>query len=75
VIVDPTGVGDAFRGGFLRGYQLGLSLKVCAEMGSLAAVYCLENKGPQAQHYTIHEFIDRYHQYFDDQGALDALMK
>ena len=75
VIIDPTGVGDAFRGGFLRGYQLGLNLKVCAEIGSLAAVYCLENKGPQAHHYTIREFIDRYHLYFDDQGALDALMK
>ena len=74
VIIDPTGVGDAFRGGFLVGYQLGLSWKVCAEMGSLAAVYCLEAKGPQAHQYTVAEFVERYRQFFDDQGALDALM-
>ena len=75
VINDPTGVGDAFRGGFLVGYQLGLSWNVCAEMGSLAAVYCLEAKGPQAHQYMVAEFVERYRQFFDDQGALDALMK
>lgn len=74
-IVDPTGVGDAFRGGFLRGYQLGLDWKLCIEMGNLAAVYCLENKGPQGHCYTREEFIQRFRQYFDDQGVLDALMK
>lgn len=74
-IVDPTGVGDAFRGGFLRGYQLGLDWKICCQMGSLAAVYCLESNGPQGHYYTRSEFIQRFRQYFDDQGALDALMK
>lgn len=74
-IVDPTGVGDAFRGGFLRGYELGLSWKTCGQMGSLAAAYCLENRGPQEHHYTIEEFIARYRQQFDDQGELDALIQ
>lgn len=74
-IVDPTGVGDAFRGGFLRGYQLGLDWKVCGQMGSLAAVFCLENNGPQGYHFTRDEFVMRYRQFFDDQGALDALTK
>lgn len=74
-IIDPTGVGDAFRGGFLRGYQLGLDWKICSEMGSLAAVYCLESNGPQGQSYTRSEFIQRFRQYFDDQGKLDVLMK
>jgi len=74
-IVDPTGVGDAFRGGFLRGYQLKLDWKICSEMGSLSAVYCLEHNGPQGHSYTRNEFVQRYRQYFDDQGALDALLK
>ncbi|MHB1118855.1 MAG: carbohydrate kinase family protein [Bellilinea sp.] len=74
-IVDPTGVGDAFRGGFLRGYQLGLDWKICCQIGSLAAVYCLENNGPQGQSYTRSEFVKRFRQHFDDQGLLDALMK
>lgn len=73
-IVDPTGVGDAFRGGFLRGYQLGLSWKLCSQIGSLAAVYCLENNGPQGHTYTRNEFVQRFRQHFDDQGLLDALM-
>ena len=74
-IVDPTGVGDAFRGGFLRGYHLGLDLQTCGQMGSLAATYVLEQKGTQNHHYTIPEFIKRYRENFDDHGVLDILSK
>src|SRR5262245_40754056 len=34
-IEDPTGVGDAFRGGFMKGLSMGASHKVCAQMGSV----------------------------------------
>ena len=51
-IVDPTGVGDAFRGGFLAGYGHGWDWTLCGEVGSLAAVYCLECRGPQS--HTLH---------------------
>jgi adenosine kinase len=74
-IVDPTGVGDAFRGGFLRGYRLGLDLQTCGQMGSLAATYVLEQKGTQNHHYSIVEFIKRYREHFDDHGVLDILSK
>jgi adenosine kinase len=74
-IVDPTGVGDAFRGGFLAGYAHGFGWKLCGEIGSLAAVYCLEQRGPQAHHYTRQEFIQRFREHFDDAGKLDALLK
>ncbi len=74
-IADPTGVGDAFRGGFLRGYGLGLELQVCGYMGALAAAYCLEQSGPQGHHYTPQEFITRFRTVFDDQGKLGALVK
>ncbi len=50
-IVDPTGVGDAFRGGFLVAYSHGLDWTLCGEVGSLAAVYCLECRGPQSHSY------------------------
>lgn len=73
-IVDPTGVGDAFRGGFLAGYSRGWNLKLCAEMGALAATYCLENQGPQAHHYTPEAFTERFRQQFDDGGKLDELV-
>src|ERR1700712_5673381 len=46
-IVDPTGVGDAFRGGLLKGIALGLSYQVSAQLGSVAAAYALEHLGGQ----------------------------
>ena len=73
-IVDPTGVGDAFRGGFLTGYSRGFDWKLCGEIGSLAAVYCLEQRGPQSHSYTREEFINRFRHHFDDSGKLDALL-
>jgi adenosine kinase len=74
-IVDPTGVGDAFRGGFLAGYSHGFDWKLCGEIGSLAAVYCLEKRGTQSHAYTREEFVARFHKHFDDAGKLDALLK
>ncbi len=74
-IVDPTGVGDAFRGGFLAGYSRGFDWKLCGEIGSLAAVYCLENVGPQSHAYTRREFVERFRKHFDDNGKLDVLLK
>ena len=73
-IADPTGVGDAFRGGFLRGYMVGLDWPTCGGMGALAATYVLEQRGTQNHHYTPAEFVARYRQHFDDQGVLDALL-
>jgi len=72
---DPTGVGDAFRGGFLRGKMLGLDWQTCGQMGSLAATYCLEKRGTQNHRYTRVEFVQRYRKHFEDQGALDALIE
>ena len=74
-IADPTGVGDAFRGGFLRGIRLGLGFQIAGEIGALAATYCLEQRGTQNHCYTRHEFVERFRRHFDDQGALDALLK
>jgi len=74
-IVDPTGVGDAFRGGFLRGYQLGLDLQTCGQMGALAATFCLEQRGTQSHSYTPAEFVARYRTCFHDGGAMDVLLR
>lgn len=74
-IADPTGVGDAFRGGFLAGYSRGWDLETCGRMGALAATYCLEQHGPQGHHYTPAEFITRSRQHYDDGGVLDELVE
>ena len=73
-IVDPTGVGDAFRGGFLAGYAHGWDWLLCGQVGSLAAVYCLEQKGPQNYSYTRAEFVKRFREHFDDKDRLNELL-
>jgi adenosine kinase len=46
-LVDPTGVGDGFRAGFLAGVDGDLSLERAAQLGALIAVLVLETDGPQ----------------------------
>ncbi len=74
-IVDPTGVGDAYRGGFLTGYSHGFDAQLCGQMGTLAATFCLECEGTQGHCYTPAEFITRFRTHFDDHGQLDKLLK
>jgi adenosine kinase len=63
-IVDPTGVGDAYRGGFMKGMALDLPYEVCARLGSVAATYALEHMGGLSHAYTWDEFKRRYQQHF-----------
>ena len=74
-IIDPTGVGDAFRGGFLTGMSYDLDLDLCGKIGALAAAYCLETDGPQSHYYSREEFIKRFRENFDDGGELDKLLE
>jgi adenosine kinase len=63
-IVDPTGVGDAYRGGLLKGLAAGANLKIAARLGSVAATYALEHLGGQSHAYTWAEFRARYEKHF-----------
>jgi adenosine kinase len=63
-VIDPTGVGDAFRGGLMRGISLGLSYEESARMGSVAATYALEHMGGLSHAYTWDEFKARYQEHF-----------
>jgi adenosine kinase len=73
-IADPTGAGDAYRAGLMRGMQLGLPWEVSGRMGALASTYVLESVGPQGHGYSPAEFVARYREHFDDDGALDTLL-
>ena len=63
-IVDPTGVGDAFRGGLMKGLARGASYQVSAQLGSVAATYALEHLGGLSHAYTMDEFTSRYEEHF-----------
>lgn len=69
-VSDPTGAGDAFRGGFIAGLLRGLDLQTCGQMGSLAAVYTVEKYGTITHGYTKPEFIKRYQDNFDHRLVL-----
>ncbi len=71
--VDPTGVGDAFRAGLVRGMRLGLSWEAAGRMGSVAAVFGLEAPGPQPPRYTVGDFIERYERNFGQEPGLEGL--
>ncbi|MCS7060782.1 MAG: carbohydrate kinase family protein [Anaerolineae bacterium] len=65
-IVDPTGVGDAYRAGLLKGLAVGADWETCGRLGSVAATYALECVGGQSHHFTWHEFKARYEENFGE---------
>ncbi len=68
--VDPTGAGDAYRAGLLKGLTHGLPVESAARIGSVAASYAVEHYGTQEHQFTMDEFIARYTQTFDTTFAL-----
>ena len=69
--VDPTGCGDAYRGGFLTGLVNGCSYEECGQMGSVASVFVVEQYGTQKHAYSRAEFVKRYQENY---GSLPAFL-
>lgn len=63
-LTDPTGVGDAYRGGLMKGLAHGADDLVCARLGSVAAAYALEHVGGQSHAFAWSEFAARYAAHF-----------
>ena len=72
--VDPTGVGDSFRSGFIAGLAWGLAHERCAQLGSMLATYVIETKGTQEYRFTRDEFLERFRVAFGDEAAEDVSM-
>ena len=68
---DPTGVGDAFRAGFLTGLAAGLDHRRCAELGSMLATYVIETIGTQEYHLTTDAFLARLAESYGEESASD----
>jgi adenosine kinase len=70
---DPTGAGDAFRAGMIKGLLLETAYEVTGRIASLAATYAVERHGTQEHTYTAEEFIDRFERVYPDYtGAITA---
>lgn len=74
VIKDPTGGGDAYRAGLLRGIASGWPLPLAAKVGALCATFVLENTGTQNHRFDAAAFIARFREHADDEGLLDSLL-
>jgi adenosine kinase len=57
---DPTGVGDAFRAGFLTGLAWGLAHERSAQVGSMLATYVVETVGTQEYELGRRRFLERF---------------
>ena len=74
VLCEPTGVGDAFRAGIIKGMMRGYSWETTGRIASLAATYVLEEHGTQNHRYTRPEFAARYEATFGGAPELADLV-
>jgi adenosine kinase len=70
-IIDPTGVGDAFRAGFLAGVSRGLESRRAAELGSLIATLVLETVGSQGWRLDVDTALARLADTYGAYAAAD----
>ena len=55
-VADPTGAGDAFRGGLIKGLVQGYPVEWAAKMGTVCAHYAVQTHGTQEYSFTPKEF-------------------
>jgi adenosine kinase len=72
--LDPTGVGDAYRAGLIKGLVRGYPWPVVGRVASVAAAYVLEYAGPQPEPYTREQFVARYRENFGDTTELADIL-
>jgi adenosine kinase len=63
-VVDPTGCGDAYRGGMLYGLLNDMDLPTCCRLGSLMGAIKVTSQGPQNHSFTMDEFRDRFRENY-----------
>lgn len=63
-VVETTGAGDAWRGGFLAGLSRGFDLQTCGQMGAVAGAYAVGHYGTQEHKYSKAQFKKHYRQAY-----------
>lgn len=64
--LDPTGAGDAYRAGFIKGLSLGWPLPLAGRFASVVAAYAVEVYGSQSQLYSLEDAQKRFQQNFGE---------
>lgn len=59
-VTDPTGAGDAYRAGLIKGLVLGQTLFAAACLGSTCAAFCIEQAGTQGHDFSLDDFFRRH---------------
>lgn len=70
--VDPTGVGDAFRAGFLSGLAWNVSLERAAQVGCMLATLVIETLGTQEYQLRRAHFMDRFTKAYGHDAAAEV---
>lgn len=74
-LAEPTGVGDAYRAGIIKGMLRAYTWETTGCIAALAATYVLEQQGTQNHTYSLEQFVARYRKTFGDAPELADLMK
>ncbi len=69
-VVDPTGAGDAYRAGYIKGLIIGLPPTSCARLASVAAAFVVETYGTQTHHFTPDDVKERYKKAYGETLSL-----
>ncbi|MGD2205760.1 MAG: carbohydrate kinase family protein [Anaerolineae bacterium] len=73
-LAEPTGVGDAYRAGIIKGLLQKYPWETTGRIAALAATYVLEQHGTQNHRYTLEEFAARYRRVFGETPELQDLL-
>ena len=69
-VADPTGAGDSFRSGLLKGLLHGLDVPASARLGATCASYCIEHQGTQEHVFTYEDFAARHRAAFHEEPGV-----
>lgn len=66
-VLDPTGAGDAYRAGLIKGIISGLPWDTCGRLAGVVAAYTVEKLGTQTHEFTIEDVKKRYRENFGEE--------
>jgi adenosine kinase len=74
-LAEPTGVGDGYRAGILKGFVYDYPWPIAGRLGSLVAAYVLEQHGTQNHTFTLPEFVQRFREEFGDDDSFEPVLE